>query len=136
MVKNYSTPPLPGNPRAVEAWGLTQAAIRMKDAQETSDREAILAAARLNWQLWTILQAELLSPDCPTPTEIRTNVLSLAKFIDKHTVDIIGDPEAGKLEVLITINRELAGGLYETPSEASADVAGETPDFTSGGFSV
>lgn len=136
LVKNYSTPPLPGNPRAVEAWGLTQAAIRMKDAQDTNDREAILAAVRLNWQLWTIIQAELLSPECTTPIGLRTNALSLAKFIDKHTVDIIGGPEAKKLEILITINRELAGGLYETPSEASEGGGGETLEPASGGFSV
>ena len=108
----------------------------MKDAQDTNDREAILAAVRLNWQLWTIIQAELLSPECTTPIRLRTDALSLANFIDKHTVEIIGDPEAGKLEILITINRELAGGLYETPSETPEGGGGETLEPASGGFSV
>jgi len=102
-----------------EAWALTQAALRMRDAQQSDDIQAMLAAVRLNWQLWTIIQAELLAPECPVPTDIRQNVLSLANFIDKHTVGFIGAPEARKLTVLISINRELAGGLYATPDQAA-----------------
>ncbi len=114
LVNKYNVPPLEGNPRATEAWALTQAALRMKAAQQTNELEAMLTAVRLNWQLWTIIQSELLSPDCPVPADIRQNVLSLANFIDKHTVGFIGAPEAKKLNVLISINRELAGGLYAT----------------------
>jgi len=58
----------------------------------------------------------------PVPADIRQNVLSLANFIDKHTVGFIGAPEAKKLNVLISINRELAGGLY---AAAPAPAAGE-----------
>jgi flagellar biosynthesis activator protein FlaF len=75
----------------------------------------MLKAVRLNWQLWTIIQSELLAPDCPVPMDIRQNVLSLANFIDKHTVGFIGKPVPSKLDVLISINRELAGGLYLVP---------------------
>ncbi len=126
LVKSYATPPLAGNPREVEAWGLTQAAIRMKAAQETGDSEAIRAAVRLNWQLWTIIQAELLSPQCTTPIELRTNALSLAKFIDKQIVEIISDAKPEMLDILITINRELASGLYETPKENDDKTTGKT----------
>lgn len=144
LVKSYATPPLAGNPREVEAWGLTQAALRMKDAQATADPEAIRAAVRLNWQLWTIFQAELLSPQCTTPIDLRTNALSLAKFIDKQIVDIISDATPEKLDILITINRELASGLYETPKESGDDSTGKssgkdaTPSQTppSGGITV
>lgn len=87
----------------------------MKAAQESNDTEAMLSAVRLNWQLWTIIQSELLSPDCPVPLDIRQNVLSLANFIDKHTVGFIGQPVPAKLNVLVSINRELAGGLYAHP---------------------
>ncbi|MDX9861804.1 MAG: flagellar biosynthesis regulator FlaF [Rhodospirillales bacterium] len=94
----------------------------MKAAQQNNDIEAMLAAARLNWQLWTIIQSELLSVDCPVPADIRQNVLSLANFIDKHTVGFIGAPEARKLDVLISINRELAGGLYAAePTRAAGE---------------
>jgi len=99
----------------VEAWALTQAALRMHKAKEANDLEAMISAVRLNWQLWTIIQSELLAPDCPVPTEIRQNVLSLSNFIDKQTVNFIGDSDPEKLNVLISINRELAGGLYMKP---------------------
>ena len=78
----------------------------------------MLEAVRVNWRLWTILQAELLDPQCQLPDELRGNVLSLAQFIDKHTVDIIAEPKPEKLDVLIAINRELAGGLFTMPPEA------------------
>lgn len=127
LVKRYETTPLEGNPRRSEAWALTQAALQMKAAQDVQDEGAMVAAARTNWQLWTIIQSELLSPQCTVPTEIRQNVLSLSNFIDKHTVGFIAKPEARKLNVLISINRELAAGLNtfvgdpDTPVEEPAD---------------
>jgi flagellar protein FlaF len=87
----------------------------------------MLEAVRANWRLWTIIQAELLDPECRLPDDLRGNVLSLAQFIDKHTVDIIAEPKPGKLDVLIAINRALAGGLFTTPSgEGEAGAAGPT----------
>ncbi len=93
----------------------------MKQAQEATDREAILAAARLNWRLWTIFQSELLDPQCTVPTDVRVNVLTLAQFVDKRTVEILGDPQPEKLDALISIDRELAAGLY-TKVPADRDV--------------
>lgn len=84
----------------------------MMESREGDDVEAMLTAARLNWRLWTILQADLLAPECTVPDEVRGHVLSLAQFVDRHTLDVIAVPRAEKLDVLIAINRELAGGLY------------------------
>lgn len=96
--------------------------MRLRQSQEANDREAILAAVRLNWRLWTIIQSELLDPRCPLPAEIRSNVLSLANFVDKHSVEVIARPEAGKLDVLVSVNRELAAGLLTDPAaEATSD---------------
>lgn len=127
MVKNYATPPASGNPREVEAWALTQAALRMIDAQESGDRAAMLAAVRLNWQLWTIIQSDLLDPQCPVPLDLRSNGLSLANFIDKHTVEFLGKPAPEKMNILISINRELAGGLYQKPPGTETAAPETTP---------
>jgi flagellar protein FlaF len=81
----------------------------------------MLAAVRLNWRLWTIFQAELLDPQCTVPDAVRGNMLSLANFIDKHTVGLIAKPSPEKLDVLISINRELAAGLYQSPEQAGND---------------
>ena len=84
LSKTYSLPPQPGNPRATEAWALTQAALRMKAAQASAIVGELQAAARLNWRLWTILQSELLDPESPVPSEIRVNMLTLAGFVDRQ----------------------------------------------------
>ncbi len=126
FLKTYDAPPQPGNPRGTEAWALTQAALSMKAARDADDHDRMLAAIRLNWRLWTIIQAELLDPQCAVPMDIRTNVLSLAQFVDKHTVAIIGNPSPRHLDVLIGINRELAGGLFTTPGAESRVPAGES----------
>ena len=128
LVKNYETPPPPGNPREVEAWGLTQAALRLKAAQEQNEPEAIRAAVRINWQLWTILQAELLAPECALPEDLRANAISLSAFIDKQSMDLISDPVVEKLDILISINRELAAGLRTTPESDGVESKNEGED--------
>lgn len=98
----------------------------MKDSQQAADPGEMLAAVRVNWRLWTILQAELLDPHCPVPDDVRGNVLSLAQFVDRQSLDIIAEPKAGKLDVLISINRELAGGLYSQPTAGGGEAEGST----------
>jgi len=117
----YNSIPQPGNPRATEAWALTEAARRMSLAQkpEVSD-EDMLTAVRLNWRLWTIFQAELASPESVLPLEMRQDMLSLCNFIDKRTVEIISDGDRAKIDVLININRQIAAGLFTTPAQAEA----------------
>jgi flagellar biosynthesis activator protein FlaF len=112
---------------------LTQAALRMKAARDANDREGILSAVRINWRLWTVIQAELLDPQCSVPMDIRTNVLSLAQFVDKHSVEIIGKPAPGLLDILISINRELAGGLFTTPQSQSTEIREQDPPHKEGG---
>lgn len=114
LLKSYAQVPEKQDGRMIEAWGLTQAALHIKAAIEGGDIEELRTAVRLNWRLWTIFQAELLAPDCPLPAEIRNNVLSLAAFVDKRTMDIISVPTPAAAQVLINVNRELAMGLYES----------------------
>ena len=49
------------------------------------------AALRRNWRLWTIFQASLLDPDCDLPERMRSNLLGLTNFIDRHTAELLGD---------------------------------------------
>jgi flagellar protein FlaF len=103
----------------------------MKSSQAAADREQMLNAARLNWRLWTILQAELLNPQSPVPADVRDNVLSLARFIDGRMLDFIAEPEPAKLDPLIAINRELAAGLFTEALPPSAAAQGNVPVRTS-----
>ncbi|RED52433.1 flagellar biosynthesis regulator FlaF [Aestuariispira insulae] len=112
-------------PQAAEGWALIEMARRLDSAvQEPVDEQKILEMTRLNWRIWTIIQSELVDPECQIPREIRENLINLSNFIDKRSADIIAAPAPEKLAVLININRQIGAGLMETPSEdqnATAD---------------
>jgi flagellar protein FlaF len=129
-----------GNPRETEGRALLEAAHRMSAAQKVVDNpEALRRAARLNWRLWTIFQAEISRPDSTMPAEMRTNMLNLCNFIDKRMVDILADPKPEMLDVLININRQIAAGLLtspSTPTGSGADDGSGTPGTGSGVLSI
>ena len=132
-----------GNPAQTEAWALIEAAKRMaasivddnRDAKTIKD--ARKAALRLNWRLWTIFQSELTLEHSEVPNDLRINMLTLCKFVDKHTVGALAKPTPEALAVLIDINRNIAAGLAQVPESvekeaepASADEPGnaQAPD--------
>ena len=47
----------------------------------------------------------------PLPAAIRQNIANLGLFIFDRTLDVQMSPDPKKLDILITINRELAAGL-------------------------
>ena len=123
-------------PRQTEARALLEAARMMDAAIETNDMDAYRAALRLNWRLWTIIQADVTAPECELPTEIRENIISLSVFIDKHTVGALADRAGEKLRVLIDINRNIAGGLMgqgieDAGAELNEEDASDTPETES-----
>ncbi|MBO6783115.1 MAG: flagellar biosynthesis regulator FlaF [Alphaproteobacteria bacterium] len=116
-----------GSPRETEGRALLEAARRLTDAQkEPVDREALLETVRLNWRLWTIFQSEASSPESPLPDAIKENVIKLCNFVDKQTVDILSKPSPEKLDILISINRNIAAGLLTKPdAQAQPDQPAE-----------
>jgi len=83
------------------------------DAKATKD--ARKASLRLNWRLWTIFQAELTTERSDVPEDLRINMLTLCKFVDKHTVGALVNPTPEAMTVLIDINRNIAAGLAQIP---------------------
>lgn len=126
----YQSRPEPGNPRQTEAWALTEAARRINEAK-SKDAQELLAAVRLNWKLWTIFQAELSSPTCEVPKQIRENMLSLCGFVDKISVALIAEPDPGEVEPLISINRHIARGLLGNGGDADLGASSELASDTS-----
>ena len=107
-----------GNPRETEGRALLEAARRMSVAQsDPEDKKGIGDAARLNWRLWTIIQAEVCAPECGLPDDLRANMLNLCNFVDKHMVDVLANPSPHRLDVLIDINRQIAAGLLADVSQ-------------------
>ncbi len=142
-VKSYDTPRRHGGaPRETEGRALLEAARRLADAQQKpEDKHGLREAARLNWRLWTIFQAELSAPDCPMPVEIRTNMLNLCNFVDKRTVALLAKPAPDMVDVLINVNRQIAAGLLTRADQAQTDKQEESagdaaPPTKPEGFSI
>ena len=109
--------------RQTEARALLEAARRLSIVQPDSDDfSEYRAALRLNWRFWTIIQSDIASEENALPSEIKANVMSLSIFIDKHTVGALAEPDTGKLDVLIEINRNIASGLMQTPDQDAPPV--------------
>ncbi len=103
------------NGRDLEASVLIKAAARLaavkQDWGAANRDESLDEALRFNQQLWTLFQAELASKENPNSDEVKRNLLALSAFVDKRTYDIMSFPEPGKLDILIDINTNIAGGL-------------------------
>ncbi|WP_155155591.1 flagellar biosynthesis regulator FlaF [Curvivirga aplysinae] len=115
-----------GSGPQAEGWALIEMARRLDAAKQSGDSSEILTQCRLNWRIWTILQSELVDPECTVPKEIRENLLSLSNFIDKRSTEVIGSPTADKLDVLININRQIGAGLMENNETSAEDTAAPT----------
>lgn len=101
--------------RDLEATVLMRAAMRLMDVRNNWDapgRESNLdEALRYNQRIWTVFQSELLNEDNPLPEEIKRNLLSLSDFVDRRTFDVMAFPSIDKLDILISINKNIAAGL-------------------------
>ena len=131
----YQTLPQAGQPHYTEAWALIEAARRMADVikdgipENIKDRNMVRDALRLNWRLWTILQAELTITVNPEMSDdVRENMLTLCKFVDEHTASILSAPTPESIITLVDINRNIASGLLELSED---DIAAEANDEAS-----
>jgi len=104
--------------REMESAVLTKAALKLKECQDnwdTEDRDAKLdEALRFNQLVWSIFQGELIKEDSPLPIQLRRDILRLSAFIDKRIFEVMASPSPEKLNIIITINLNLAAGLRES----------------------
>ena len=121
-VKQYQRAPDAGNPARTEAWALLEAARELNQAK-TLPLDERRAALRRNWRLWTIFQASLLDPECQVPSEVRSNLIGLSNFIDRHTAELLADGDPAKIDTLININRQISEGLLQGQRSVAAAAA-------------
>lgn len=132
-VKQYERGNVPqvGNPGYNEAWALIEVArriaavVRFGDLTNPADKRKLREALRLNLRVWTIIQAEQTVGDAGLPENIRLNILTLCKFIDRQTLDMMIEPNAEKVMSLIDINRNIAAGLMGSVSDDDLPAASE-----------
>ena len=101
--------------REIEASVLSKAARKLKACQEnwnTSDWEEKLEdALKFNQRIWSIFQGELMREDNPMPKNLRLDILRLSNFIDRRILETLAYPSPEKLNIIISINNNLAAGL-------------------------
>lgn len=103
--------------RELEAHVLLKSAKFLKDMQNDWDNvtpEVIEETLKYNRQIWMMFyDTALENPENDRPNDLRSNIINLANFIFKRELDIISEPDKAKLNVLISINREIAAGLMQ-----------------------
>lgn len=120
-----------GDPRELEARVLIKSAKQLQDLQARWDNgmtDAELNEVLLyNRQVWMIFVDTALENTGEGHTiELRNNIANLGTFIFKQTIDILAAPKKEKLNILIEINREIAGGLMQQIPKAADETV--TPD--------
>ncbi len=114
--------------RELEATLLFKAARQLETVARTwnePDRQNRLRTAlAYNTRLWSVFQASMEDPECQLPRETRINVLQLVRFIDKRTLEVLASQDAGQLQAIIEINRQIAAGLSVSPSSETVSTSG------------
>ena len=100
-------------PREIEAQALLKAARQLQDVQAnwTGPDKNMHNALLFNRRLWSIFMSAAETTDNPQPPEVRQNILRIATFVMRQTVDMQLDPNPEKLKSLISINCNIAAGL-------------------------
>lgn len=105
--------------REVEASVLEKAAAILKDCKEKWNEQGLETrlndALGFNNLIWSIFKSEISKGTTPLPVEIRQNLLQLADFIEKRSVELKKSPSVDKVDILININLNIASGLKEAP---------------------
>jgi|GEM_PF-105651 flagellar protein FlaF len=124
------------DPRSLEAHALLNAASKL-DAirsrmrnEETIPLEELSTDLDYNRKLWAVFADSAGDGDHELPLEIKNNIANLAMFMFKRTVEIMGDPEPGKFDVMIDINRQIASGLMQRPAKAEDENQAEPATTT------
>ena len=106
--------------RDTEIRVLNQAARRIQniyDDFENATLDDIHEALRYNRKIWLVFfDTATDNPGDERPQDLRNNIANLANFIFQREADIWGvqgEERRALLEILITINREVAGGLMD-----------------------
>ena len=108
-----TTSKLGESPRELEAQLLLRAALRLQlIADNWDDQNAQLEdAITYNRRLWTFLVTAATGAESQLPDALRGNIVNLANFIFRRSINVLAHPESDKLKVLIDINRNIAEGL-------------------------
>ncbi len=110
----------PESPREIEARALLKAARFLQDIQSRWEHvkpQEIEACLKINRHIWlAFFEHASLHEQKDNSRSLPQNMITLANFVFKRSLDILTKPSAEKLTSLIFINREIAAGLLTSKS--------------------
>lgn len=113
--------------RELEAHVLLKSANFLQDIQKDWDNtspELLEEALKYNRQIWMMFyDTAIENPEGDRPNDLRSNIINLANFVFKRELEITSNPSAEKLNILISVNREIAAGLMEKEAVAARESA-------------
>jgi flagellar protein FlaF len=106
--------------RDVEAQALLKAARKLQELEKNWDKRtpALLEeSVKFNRQLWVLFYDTALNnaKNSGDQSDLHQNIVNMAGFVFKRSIDLMADPQQGKIGILININREVAAGLMAKP---------------------
>ncbi len=101
------------DPRNQEAQLLMTAAAKLQGIRDNWDEQKknIDSAVIYNQKLWSAIVVLVTEESNQLPNDIKSNIANLANFVFNHSFRILADPKPERLDVLVSINRNIALGL-------------------------
>ncbi len=111
---NYASAQREGlSQKEMEAQAFIGAAAALNKIKENweAEKQTLPDVLEKNKMLWSVIASAMQEDDCPQPRDIRNNIIQLAAFIFKRTLELLGEPRKEGLDILININMNIARGL-------------------------
>ena len=108
--------------RDLEAHVLLKSAARLQAIRDDWDKrqDELEEALLINRKIWTIFVTAMSADDCPLPSPVRSNIVSLGMFIFNRTIQLSVEAKPNHLTALIDINRNVAAGLRGSEADGRA----------------
>lgn len=108
------------SPRQMEYRLFAQVTLALIEAAKSDPTDLRARVDALDWnrRIWTVLAEDCAHPDNGLPTPLRASIISLGKWVGRHTSAVIRRVE--DIEPLIEINRMIMQGLAPSPTAAAA----------------
>jgi len=105
-----------GAPRETETRALIEATRRLFQAQKSQPNgEEFRTALTFNLRLWNVFANDLTSPTNQLPPDLKSNLMTLFRFLYERTARALRKHNAAVRDTLISINRNIAQGLTARP---------------------
>jgi flagellar protein FlaF len=98
--------------RELEANLFMRAAAKLQAAKERfSEDEIREEALEYNKRIWSVFLPSIVDAANPLPIELKSNLASLGIFVFRRMDEIYEHPAPERLDVLVSINADIAAGL-------------------------